>query len=73
MGFGAMNVTKPYKFIGFVAMDVTIQIYKFIGSGDVYLTSLGFSFFLLGPALEFDLLGQTSIQAKPGQSLSGDP
>ncbi len=23
IGFGAMNVTKPYKFIGFGAMDVT--------------------------------------------------
>ncbi len=31
-GFGAMDVTKPYKFIGFGAMDVT-KPYKFIGFG----------------------------------------
>ena len=30
IGFGAMDVTKPYKFIGFGAMDVT-KPYKFIG------------------------------------------
>ncbi len=32
IGFGAMDVTKPYKFIGFGAMDVT-KPYKFIGFG----------------------------------------
>ncbi len=32
IGFGAMDVTKPYKFIGFGAMDVT-KTYKFIGFG----------------------------------------
>ena len=32
MGFGAMDVTKPYKFTGFGAMDVT-KPYKFIGCG----------------------------------------
>ncbi len=32
IGFGAMDVTKPYKFIGFGAMDVT-KPYKFIGLG----------------------------------------
>jgi hypothetical protein len=30
IGFGAMDVTKPYKFIGFGAMDAT-KPYKFIG------------------------------------------
>ncbi len=30
IGFGAMDVTKPYKFIGFGAMDVT-KPYKSIG------------------------------------------
>ncbi len=25
IGFGAMDVTKPYKFIGFGAMDVTCR------------------------------------------------
>ena len=30
IGFGAMDVTKPYKFIGFGAMAVT-KPYKFIG------------------------------------------
>jgi hypothetical protein len=32
IGFGAMDVTKPYKFIGFVAMDVA-KPYEFIGFG----------------------------------------
>jgi hypothetical protein len=32
IGFGAMDVTKPYKCIGFGAMDVT-KPYKFIGFG----------------------------------------
>ncbi len=32
IGFGAMEVTKPYKFIGFGAMDAT-KPYKFIGFG----------------------------------------
>ncbi len=32
IGFGAMDVTKPYEFIGFGAMDVT-KPYKFIGFG----------------------------------------
>ncbi len=30
MGFGAMDVTKPYEFIGFGAMYVT-KPYEFIG------------------------------------------
>ncbi len=32
IGFGAMDVTKPYKFIGFGAIDVTKPC-KFIGFG----------------------------------------
>ena len=32
IGFGAMDVPKPYKFIGFGAMEVT-KPYKFIGFG----------------------------------------
>ncbi len=32
IGFGAMDITKPYKFIGFGAMDIT-KPYKFIGFG----------------------------------------
>ncbi len=32
IGFGAMEVTKPYDFIGFGAMEVT-KPYKFIGFG----------------------------------------
>ncbi len=32
IGFGAMDVTKPYKFIGFGAMDAT-KPYEFIGLG----------------------------------------
>ncbi len=32
IGFGAMDGTKPYKFIGFGAMDGT-KPYKFIGFG----------------------------------------
>ncbi len=31
-GFGAMDVTKPYKFIGFGAMDVT-NPYEIMGFG----------------------------------------
>ncbi len=34
IGFGAMDVTKPHKFIGFGAMDVT-KPYKFIGFGAI--------------------------------------
>ena len=33
IGFGAMDVTKPYKFIGFGALGTT-KPYKFIGLGD---------------------------------------
>ncbi len=32
IGFGAMDVTKPYEFTGFGAMDVT-KAYEFIGFG----------------------------------------
>ncbi len=32
IGFGAMEVTKPHKFIGFGAMEVT-KPYQFIGFG----------------------------------------
>jgi hypothetical protein len=32
IGFGALDVTKPYQFIGFGALDVT-KPYKFIGFG----------------------------------------
>ncbi len=32
IGFGTMEVTKPYEFIGFGAMDVT-KPYEFIGFG----------------------------------------
>ncbi len=32
IGFGAMEVTKPYEFIGFGAMEVT-KPYEFIGFG----------------------------------------
>ncbi len=32
---GAMDVTKPYEFIGFGAMDVT-KPYKFIWFGDIH-------------------------------------
>ncbi len=32
IGFGAMDVTKPYEFTGFGAMDVT-KPYEFIGFG----------------------------------------
>jgi hypothetical protein len=32
IGFGAMDVTKPYEFIGFGAMEVT-KPYEFIGFG----------------------------------------
>ncbi len=39
-GSGAMDVTKPYKFIGFGAMDVT-KPYKFIGFGDFRFVFLG--------------------------------
>ncbi len=37
LGFGAMEVTKPYEFIGFGAMYVT-KPYKFIGFGAMYVT-----------------------------------
>ena len=30
IGFGAVDITKPYKFIGFGAIDIT-KPYKFIG------------------------------------------
>ncbi len=33
IGFGAMDVTKPYEFIGFWAMHVT-KTYEFVGLGD---------------------------------------
>ena len=32
IGFGVIDVTKPYEFIGFGALDVT-KPYKFIGFG----------------------------------------
>ncbi len=35
IGFGAMDGPKPYKFIEFGAMDVT-KPYKFIGFGAMY-------------------------------------
>ena len=35
--FGAMDVTKPYEFIGFGAMDVT-KPYNFIGFGAMDVT-----------------------------------
>ena len=34
IGFGAIDVTKPYKFIGFGAIDVT-KPYRFIGFGAI--------------------------------------
>ncbi len=37
IGFGAMEVTKLYKFIGFGAMEVT-KPYKFIGCGAMEAT-----------------------------------
>ena len=37
IGFGAMDATKPYKFIGSGAMEVT-KAYKFIGSGAMEVT-----------------------------------
>jgi hypothetical protein len=40
IGFGAMDVTKPYKFIGFGAMDVT-KPYKFIAPPMLTLLELG--------------------------------
>ena len=35
IGFGAMDVTKPFEFIGFGAMDVTkpLSIYRLWGHG----------------------------------------
>ena len=33
IGFGAKYVTKPYEFIWFGAMDVTISIYMLWGHG----------------------------------------
>jgi hypothetical protein len=36
IGFGAMDVPKPYKFIGFGTMDVT-KPYKFMGFGNIRL------------------------------------
>ncbi len=35
IGFGAMDVTKPYEFTGFGAMDVT-KPYEFIGFGELF-------------------------------------
>ncbi len=37
IGFGAMEVTKPYEFIGFGAMEVT-KPYEFIGFGAMEVT-----------------------------------
>ena len=37
IGFGAINVTKPYKFIGFGAINVT-KPYKFIRFGAINVT-----------------------------------
>ncbi len=37
IGFGAMDATKPYEFIGFGAMDAT-KPYKFIGFGAMDVT-----------------------------------
>ncbi len=37
IGFGAMNVTKPYKFIGFGAVEIT-KPYKIIGFGAMDVT-----------------------------------
>ncbi len=40
IGFGAMDVKKPHKFIGFGAMDVT-NPYKFVGfGGRIFLVPL---------------------------------
>ena len=40
IGFGAMEVTKPYEFIGFGAMEVT-KPYEFIGFGAMEVTNDG--------------------------------
>ena len=40
IGFGAMEVTKPYEFIGFGAMDVT-KPYEFLGFGAMDVTVAG--------------------------------
>ena len=39
--FGAMDITKPYEFIGFGAMDIT-KPYEFIGFGAMAPFSIGF-------------------------------
>ena len=49
MGFGAMDVTKPYKFIGFGAMEVT-KPYKFIRFGAAQ--ALAFISVLAGSTLQ---------------------
>ena len=46
---GAMDVTKPYKFIGFGAMDVT-KPYKFIGFGAMEVTK-PYKFFVRPPGV----------------------
>jgi hypothetical protein len=37
-GFGAIDITKPYKCTGFGAIDIT-KPYKFIGFGAIYITN----------------------------------
>ncbi len=52
IGFGAMDVTKPYEFIGFGAMDVT-RPYEFIRFGAMDVTKpyefIGFAAKYKGP------------------------
>ena len=72
IGFGAMEVTKPYKFIGFGAMEVT-KPYKFIGFGEV-CPSMGLSYVVLGlPAIvEFCGLVGPGGRETTSKRLGGD-
>ncbi len=61
IGFGAMAVTKPGEFIGFGAMAVN-KPYKFIGFGDIHG---GFCFLFIAPT--------TTRSRRPGTRAPGHP
>ena len=62
IGFGAMDVTKPYKFIGFGATTIT-KPYKFKGFGAMYVTKPYKIYKVWGQWVSPNLIKFTKIEA----------
>ncbi len=61
IGFGAMDVTKPYRFIRFGAMDVT-KPYTFIGFGAMDVTKpYKFIGFVAPPGIPWSPMPEASV------------